>query len=110
MNIGKLNQRIIFQSYAETRAANGGVIRNYTTFATRWAYVDMRGGNEGQQAEQKTARIPVDFHVRAGGLTINETMRIVWRGLTYDITSIQSEGQMLNQFYIIRGLAKDDNN
>jgi len=39
MNIGKLDQRIVFQSYTETRSASGGVVRDYSTYATRWAQV-----------------------------------------------------------------------
>lgn len=108
MEIGKLDQRIVFQSYTETRSASGGVVRDYSTYATRWAQVLPKGGNEAQEAMEKTARRICDFVVRKGGLTLNETMRIVWRGETFDITTIDPNGLRLNEFILIRGVSKDN--
>lgn len=108
MEIGKLDQRIVFQSYTETRSASGGVVRDYSTYATRWAQVLPKGGNEAQEAMEKTARRICDFIVRKGGLTLNETMRIVWRGETFDITTIDPSGLRLNEFILIRGVSKDN--
>ena len=108
MNIGKLDQRIVFQSYSETRSATGGVVRDYSTYATRWAQVLLKGGNETQEAMEKTARRIADFIVRKNGLTINETMRIEWRGQVFDITTIDEGGTRLNEYYMIRGVSKDN--
>lgn len=108
MNIGKLDQRIVFQSYSQTKSNNGGVVRNYTTYATRWAQVMPKGGNETQEAMEKTARRIADFIVRKNGLTIDETMRIVWRGQVFNITTIDEAGTRLNEYYMIRGVSKDN--
>ena len=108
MNIGKLDQRIVFLSYTETKGANGGVVRDYSTYATRWAQVLPKGGNEVQEAKEKTARRIADFIVRKNGLTINEKMRITWRGETFDITTIDYAGTRLNEYYMIRGVSKDN--
>ena len=108
MNIGKLDQRIVFQSYTETRSASGGVVRDYSTYATRWAQVMPKGGNEAQEAMEKTARRIADFIVRKNGLTLNETMRIVWRSQTFNITTIDEGGNRLNEYYLIRGVSKDN--
>lgn len=108
MNIGKLDQRIVFQSYSETRSASGGVVRDYSTYATRWAQVMPKGGNEGQEAMEKTARRITDFIVRKNGLTIDETMRIVWRSQVFNITAIDEGGTRLNEYYLIRGVSKDN--
>ena len=108
MNIGKLDQRVVFQSYSQTKSNNGGVIRNYTTYTTRWAQVMPKGGNETQEAMEKTARRIADFIVRKNGLTIDETMRIVWRGQVFNITTIDEGGTRLNEYYMIRGVSKDN--
>jgi SPP1 family predicted phage head-tail adaptor len=108
MNIGKLDQRIIIQSYTETRSASGGVVRDYTTYAERWCQVLPKGGNEAQEANEKTARRISDFIIRANGLTLNETMRIVWRGETFNITTIDYAGTRLREYYMIRGISKDN--
>lgn len=108
MNIGKLDQRIVFQSYSETRSASGGVIRDYSTYATRWAQVIPKGGGESQEAMEKTARRIADFIVRKNGLTLNETMRIEWRGQVFNITTIDEGGTRLNEYYLIRGVSKDN--
>ena len=108
MNIGKLDQRIVFLSYSQTRSATGGVINDYSTYATRWAQVMPKGGNETQEALEKTARRIADFIVRKNGLTIDETMRIEWRGQVFDITTIDEGGTRLNEYYMIRGVSKDN--
>jgi len=57
---------------------------------------------------QKVANIIIDVDVRATGLTLNETMRMTWRGKTFNITSIDEFGSRLNEGYKIRGTAKDN--
>ena len=107
-NIGSYNQRITIQSYSETRAANGGVIRDYSTLATRWAKVTPVAGGETTESTVKVARILLDIELYAGGLTLNETMRIVWRSKTFNITSIDEAGYVLNETLKIRAVAKDN--
>lgn len=108
MIIGKLNQSITIQSYSETDSGNGGVTRGYSTYATTWAEVKPTGGAESQQNSEKVANIVCQFTFRQGSLSINETMRIVWRGKTFNITSIDEGGYMLNEHWIVRGVAKDN--
>ncbi len=108
MNVGKFNQSITIQSYSETESANGGVARGYSTYATTWAQVRPIGGAEGQQNSEKVANIVCEFTIRVGSLVLNETMRIVWRGKTFNITSIDEVGMMLNQAVKIRAIAKDN--
>jgi SPP1 family predicted phage head-tail adaptor len=108
INFGRYDQEIVIQSYTETKSANGGVVRSYSTYASVWAQVLPKGGNEAQEAKEKTARRICDFNVRKDGLTLNETMRIVWDGETFDITTIDRAGNRLNEYYMIRGLSKDN--
>ena len=108
INFGKYDQSIVVQSYSQTRAADGSAIRTYSTLYTLWAKVIPTGGSESQQSEEKVANIAIDVEVRATGLTLNETMRIVWRSKTYNIVSIDEFGSRLNEGYKIRALAKDN--
>ena len=108
INFGKYDQRVIIQSYSETRNSSGDAIRTYATLYTLWAKVIPVGGTESNQANEKTASIVIDIEVRATGLTLNETMRLVWRGKTFNIDSIDEFGSRLNEGYKIRAIAKDN--
>jgi len=80
INFGKYDQRIVIQNYTEVNNGDGSVTRTYSTLYTLWAMVKPIGGSETQQSDEKVANIVIDCEVRAPGLTLNETMRIVWRG------------------------------
>ncbi len=108
MQIGKFDERIVIQSYSETRSANGGVIRNYSTAYTLWPQVIPKGGSESEEGKEKTARRICDFVIRKNGVTINETDRIVWNDETFNITTIDRAGTRLNEAYLIRGISKDN--
>lgn len=108
INFGKCDQEIVIQSYVESRGANGESIWTFSTLYSLWAKVTPSGGSESQSDEEKLASIIIDCEVRATGLTLNETMRIVWRGKTFNITSIDEFGSRLNEGYKIRAIAKDN--
>lgn len=108
INFGKYDQRIVIQNYTETRNSSGDAIRTYATLYTVWAKVVPFGGTESNQNSEKTASIVIDIEVRATGLTLNETMRVVWRGKTFNIDSIDEFGSRLNEGYKIRAIAKDN--
>lgn len=108
INFGKYDQRIVIQSYAETRGADGSAVRSYSTLYTLWANVVPTGGNEVDQSDEKVGTTMIDVRVRAKTLTLNDTMRIVWRGQTYNITNIQPFGTRLNEGYFLSAVAKDN--
>lgn len=108
INFGKYDQQILILSPTSTRDSDGGVSVSYSTLYTVWAKVTPSGGGETQQSSEKVANIIIDCEVRATGLTINETMRITWRGKVFNITSIDEFGTRLNEGYKIRGVAKDN--
>ena len=108
INFGKYDQSIVIQNYAETRGANGESIRTYSTLYTVWAKVTPTGGSESQETEEKVATTVINVEVRATGLTINETMRIVWRNKTYNITNTQPFGTRLNEGVFLTAIAKDN--
>ena len=108
LNFGKYDQRIVIQNYSESRGSDGSIIRAFTTYATVWAKVKPTGGAEGEEANEKTANRIIEVEIRQGSLVIDETMRIVWRGDTYNITSIDDWGVRLRESYKIRAKAKDN--
>jgi SPP1 family predicted phage head-tail adaptor len=109
INFGKYDQLINIESYTETRNSSGDAIRSYSTlYSSIWAKVIPAGGVESNQADEKVASIVIDVEVRATGLTLNETMRIVWRSKTFNIDSIDEFGTRLNEGYKIRAIAKDN--
>jgi head-tail adaptor len=108
INFGKYDQEITIQSYTETRGADGSAIRTYSTLYSVWAKVTPSGGTESDQSDEKVASIVIDVEVRATGLTLNETMRLVWRSKTFNIDSIDEFGTRLNEGYKIRAIAKDN--
>jgi head-tail adaptor len=108
INFGKYDQRVEILNYTQTRSSDGGELRVYSVLYTVWAKVTPVGGSETQQSDEKVANIIIDVDVRATGLTLNETMRMNWKGKTFNITSIDEFGMRLNEGYKIRGTAKDN--
>lgn len=110
INFGKYDQQVVIQSYSESRGADGSAIRTYSTLYTLWAQVIPTGGGESEQSDEKVANINIQVNVRAPGITLNETMRLVWRSKTFDIVSIDEFGTRLNEGYTLNCVAKDNAN
>ena len=108
INFGKYDQTILILTPTSTRDSDGGVSVSFSTLYTLWAKVTPSGGTETQQSSEKVASIIIDVEVRATGLTINETMRMSWRGNVFNITSVDQFGSRLNEGLKIRGVAKDN--
>ena len=87
MIIGKLDRRIEIQTATDTRNAFGEGVPGWTTTNTVWAAAEPGGGNEGTEGEKITATGLIKFTIRyiAG---LDEKMRIIYGGETYDITNI----------------------
>lgn len=100
---GQFDRRITIEQPTETRDLVGDPITAWSEFATRWARKIDRRGTERFQAERETAEREVLFEIRylAG---VNETMRILFDGDTYDIEEVLEVRR--RQFQTIRGVAK----
>ena len=109
INIGQLNQRITIKQRTLTQNAIGEEVWSFSTYATVWANVMPTGGGEGFEANEKTARRYIDILIRAGGLTLDETMRITWNGSDWNILSIDEYGLTNGKKvgYTIKALSKD---
>ena len=104
--IGKLKERIEIYGYVETQNSIGEKVRSYTLLYTRWASYRSLNGSEGFETMEKTARRFAEFKIRAQATPINETMRIVYKGMTFNITSI-GEDEFKN-YYTIQAISKDN--
>lgn len=87
---GALNERITFQEAALTADGGGGSTKAWADLAstpTVWAFPKARSGKEMFDSERETATSFVNFTIRNRS-DLNETMRIVWRGVNYNIRDI----------------------
>lgn len=87
MRPGKMDRQIVIKSATEAQDAAGQPISTWTTFATVWAErKDVRGSERFTAGQELAARTAV-YRIR--WLTgINEKMRVVDAGATYEITGI----------------------
>lgn len=88
MNIGRLDRKIVIESYTLSKNALNESVGSWSTYHTCFANVLKSGGNEYIEADKVTATNRVKFKIRffAG---INEKMRIVYNSNYYDIIEIQ---------------------
>jgi SPP1 family predicted phage head-tail adaptor len=87
MQSGKLDRRISFQSSTLVKNSIGEWIPTWTTVLNRWAAVEFTDTREKYEASELTAPGEVTFRTRYNA-TINEKMRIVYDGKSYDILHI----------------------
>ena len=106
MIIGKLKERIEIWSYSETKDSYGQPIRSYSKLYDRWSSYKSLNGSESFETKEKTARRFAEFKIRQQGTTIDETMRIKFKGDFYNITSIGRDEY--NSHYIILATGKDN--
>jgi len=106
VKIGKLRERIEILSFTETKNSIGETIRSYTKLYDRWAQFKGINGSENFETSEKTARSFAEFKIRVQGTTINETMRIVYKAKTYNITSIVEDEY--KEYFTILAVAKDN--
>lgn len=94
MAIGRLDQRITFQSYTTVSDGAGGQEKTWADLASVpsvWAQVLPGGGGERFEEDRDNARQVVVFRVRTR-TDITEAMRVVWRGVNYNIRSLPDLG------------------
>lgn len=89
--IGKLDQRVTFQSYTETDDGAGGKLKawaNLSSVPTVWAHVKPGGGFERFEEDRQTAMAMTTFTIR-NRTDVDERSRIVWNGENYNIRQIK---------------------
>jgi len=87
MRAGMLDRRITIESAVTTLDSSGQPIAVWSTFATVWAARRDVRGSERFTAEQELATRTATYRMRwISG--VNEEMRVVDAGVTYDIEGI----------------------
>ena len=102
MNIANLNRRITFQSFTTIVNDYGFEIQEWSDFKIVWAGVSNLSGREYFAAQAVQAEKTVKFTIRCNK-NINETMRIIFEGNNYDISSIDNI-KYGNEFMEIKAL------
>ena len=103
MEIGKLNKRITFQSFTTITNDYGFEIQEWADYTTVWASANNLNGREYFAAQAVQAEKTVKFTIRYNK-NINESMRIIFEGNNYDISSIDNI-KYGNEFMEIKALA-----
>lgn len=89
MTIGELKHRITIQRLVTITNENGFTEENYIDYKEVWASIRNLYGKEFYEAAAIQKEKTVKFLIRAVD-EIDETMRISFKGKTYDITSIDN--------------------
>ena len=92
MNIGRLDRKIVIESYTSAKNEQGESVSSWTTYHTAFAGVMKDGGTDREEASKTTATQKVKFKIRFFD-GINETMRVLYNSNYYDITQIQELGR-----------------
>jgi SPP1 family predicted phage head-tail adaptor len=101
MNPGDLRHRITLQKFTITTNENGFEIETWEDFKTVWAKVTNLHGREYYVAAAVQAENTVKFTIRyIEGL--DTSMRILFRGRQYNITSIDNI-EYQNRYIEIKG-------
>lgn len=102
MEIGELKHRITFLKCIIQTNENGFEAETWEPFKTVWAKIENLSGREYFAAAQVKAEKTVKFTIRyLEGL--DETMRILFEGKVYNITSIDNI-KYQNRFVEIKAL------
>jgi SPP1 family predicted phage head-tail adaptor len=92
---GDLNHRIRIERQVKTENTRGEVVYTWALHATVWAQVSPMNATRGRElvaASQVQSEITTRFRIRYRE-GIDETMRIIWRGVQYDIKAPPGEVQ-----------------
>ena len=101
MNPGKLNKRIIIQSYTSAKDPHGGENGSWATASTVWASVLTLTGRKLEIARSIDAEATVEIKIRyCSNLTITVDNRILYGTRILEPTLVINEFEE-NRFYII---------
>ena len=92
MKAGALRARVAIQQRALAQDASGALAATWSTLGTVWADVRSIGGFErlAPQLDQTVATATHTARMRKGaqGITLRPSMRLLWDGRIFEITSV----------------------
>lgn len=89
MNVGKMRHRIEIQVYSDFENELGEMTKQWITYKTLWAEKKQLRGNNSLDADKEGIEYTYRFKIRYRN-DLDESMRIVHRGIVYDIKHINS--------------------
>ncbi|GAA4247830.1 phage head closure protein [Azospirillum formosense] len=92
---GDLNQRIHFERATETELPGGGYGKVWARVGSAWAERWVDGARERSAAMREETTSMVHFRIYrqvVDGLSLDTTMRVVWRGQTLNIRAVADPG------------------
>jgi SPP1 family predicted phage head-tail adaptor len=98
MDIGKLDQRITFQSPSEVNQ-NGEVQLTYATVDTVYGKVITQRGSEAFESARVNARAVIRVLVRYRS-DVNTTWKMLWESQTYDIAAVDRSNRRQGELWI----------
>ena len=97
---GELDQRIVIEAVIEGTGPYGGVETVWSEFASVWARVIPLRGDESFEAARTNAVRVIKVKLRwLDG--VRTTMRLVWRGETYDIADVDESGRRKGELWLM---------
>lgn len=106
MDIGELKHRITFQKLVTDINENGFEMEDWQDYKTVWAAITNLHGREYFEAAAVKAENTVKFKIRYIQ-NIEPTMRIIFKGKRYNITSIDNI-KYANKFIEIKAMEVDN--
>ncbi len=89
---GKLDTRIVIQTYTAALNSFGEETITWSTLATVWAAMDWTGSGESEGSDQEITATMLVATIRYRS-DIDTKMQVVWDSTTYDITGITQLGR-----------------
>lgn len=99
MQTGKLDQRIILQSLAETQNTFGETSLTYTTVATVWGRVISEKGQESFESARVNARETVRIAIRYRD-DVTQKWRLQWGGQSYNVVYLDRTMRRQGELWI----------
>lgn len=88
IDIGKMNERVVFKAPTEVRSRSGETTLNWdTTVASVWGSVDGLSSRDIFQAQQANVMATHKIRIRYRADVLH-THRVIWRGRTMEIASV----------------------
>jgi len=99
--IGKLRNRITFNTKTSVSDSAGGFVNTLVPYYTCWAEMVSNSDSKTNITSRDSLSDAITFRIRyTTGKTFTQALVITWKSRTYLINSIINEGD-LNQYYLI---------
>ena len=93
MNVGKMRHRIEIQVYSDIENEVGEMTKDWSTYINLWAEKKQLRVSNTYEGNKEGIEYTYRFKVRYRG-DLNESMRIVHKGVIYDLKHINARSEL----------------